>query len=131
MKNISIIILLAFSPILSAQTDTVKMNIPDSIRVEVMPEFPGGERAVMDFVSNNLKYPEAAKEMNIQGKVYVKFAVNTDGKVSDIQIVKGLSKECDNEVLRVIRLMPDWKPGTLNGIPVKTYYTLPVKFALN
>jgi len=96
-----------------------------------MPEFPGGERAVMDFVSNNLKYPEAAKEMNIQGKVYVKFAVNTDGKVSDIQIVKGLSKECDNEVLRVIRLMPDWKPGTLNGIPVKTYYTLPVKFALN
>ena len=98
--------------------------------VEQMPEFPGGDKAMMDFISSNIKYPELAKENGVMGKVYVKFIVKADGNISDIVLLKGIGSGCDEEVLRVINLMPQWKPGKQNGVAVNVVYTLPVSFYL-
>ena len=99
--------------------------------VEEMPQFPGGMRACMEFLANNVKYPAAAQEMGIQGKVVTSFVVNTDGTIVDVKIVRSVSPELDQETLRVISLMPKWKPGTQKGKPVRVKYTLPLNFRLS
>ena len=98
--------------------------------VEQMPEFPGGQAAVNEFLSKNIMYPEIAKESNIQGRVTVKFVVNEEGNVSDIIVVKGIGGGCDEEAIRVVKKMPKWKPGKQNGRPVKVYFSLPITFRL-
>ncbi len=98
--------------------------------VEEIPEFPGGEKKLNEFLASNIHYPEVAKEMNIQGIVYVKFTVNEDGSVSNAEITKGVGFGCDEEVLRIISIMPEWKPAMQNNKPVSVYYTLPVSFKL-
>lgn len=98
--------------------------------VEQMPEFPGGQEALMNFLMNNIKYPDSAKEYGVAGKVYAKFVVNPDGKVSDIEIIKGIGMGCDQEVIRVLSIMPSWNPGKQNGKAVSVYFTLPVSFYL-
>lgn len=100
------------------------------ITVEQMPEFPGGEAALYTFLANNIKYPDEAKEQKVEGTVYVKFLVNKKGKISDVQIVKGIGAGCDTEAERVVKKMPDWNPGMQEGKTVDVYYTLPVKFQL-
>ena len=99
--------------------------------VEEAPQFPGGMRACMEFLANNVKYPPAAQEMGIQGKVVTSFVVNTDGSIVDVKIVRSVSPELDQETLRVISLMPKWKPGTQKGKPVRVRYTLPLNFRLS
>jgi len=96
--------------------------------VEKMPEYQGGDAKLMDFLEKNLIYPEAEKNKNIQGRVYVSFVVNTLGKIEQAKVLKSLSPECDKEVLRVINLMTNWIPGKQNGVPVSVRYTLPIKF---
>lgn len=98
--------------------------------VEKMPQFPGGPDALMKFLKKNLRYPEIAQENYIQGKVYAQFIVDKTGKITDLKIIKGLDKSCDDEALRIINLMPDWMPGMQNGTPVAVYFTLPVAFQL-
>jgi protein TonB len=95
--------------------------------------FPGGEAALKEFIANNLQYPEYAKEAGIEGKCYVKFIVSETGKCSDFTVLRGTSGcgGCDKEALRLLKLMPDWIPGKLYGEPVRSYYTLPVKFSLD
>jgi len=98
--------------------------------VEQMPEFPGGQAAIAEYLYKNLRYPEMAKENNIQGRVSVKFVVNEEGNVSDVQVVKGIGGGCDEEAVRVVKKMPSWKAGKQNGRAVKVWYTLPITFKL-
>jgi periplasmic protein TonB len=98
-----------------------------AIYVEQMPE-PSVN--LNQFLSSNLRYPELAKENNIEGRVTVRFVVNEEGKISDAMVIKGIGGGCDEEALRVVRKMPPWKPGKQNGRAVKVYYTLPITFTL-
>ena len=82
------------------------------------------------FINSNLVYPKAAKEKNISGKVNVRFSVDTDGSISGVSVVKGINPELDAEAIRVIKLLPAWKPGKLEGKPVKVWYSMPVTFTL-
>ena len=105
---------------------------PDKIftAVEQMPEFPGGMAALQKYLSQNIRYPAAAREDNIQGKVILKFVVDKDGSVGDIQILRDIGGGCGKEADRVVRGMPKWRAGKQNGAAVKVYYTLPVSFKL-
>jgi TonB family protein len=98
---------------------------------EEMPQFPGGMRACMEFLGRNIKYPAAAQEAGIQGKVIVTFVVNTDGTIVDAQVIKSVSPDLDKEALRVIGLMPKWQPGKQKGKPVRVKYTMPMNFRLS
>jgi TonB family protein len=96
--------------------------------IEVMPVFPGGEKELMKFVAENLKYPEASKAKNIQGRVIVRFVVNSAGKIEKSELVRSLNSECDKEALRIVSLFPTWTPGKQNGVNVSVFYTLPIRF---
>ena len=98
--------------------------------IEEMPEFPGGLDALVTFVSNNLKYPQTAQETGIQGKVHVQFIVEPDGSISNIKISKGIGGGCDEEAIRVVSIMPRWKPGKHEGKFVRVSYILPINFKL-
>ena len=99
--------------------------------VESMPEFPGGGMtAMMQFLSKNIKYPVNAQKNGTQGRVTVQFIVNADGSISNIGIIRGVDPELDGEAVRVISTMPNWKPGTQKGKPVRVKYTVPVMFRL-
>ncbi len=98
--------------------------------VEQQPEFPGGLEAMMKFIQKNMKYPAQARRMGTEGKVFIGFVVNSDGKIVDVNTIKGISADCDKEATRVIGLMPPWKPGKQNGRAVRVRYVLPVNFKL-
>lgn len=98
--------------------------------VEEMPSFPGGTGELMKFLSKNIKYPEIAAENGIKGRVMVSFVVNKDGKIVDVQVIRGVDPSLDKEAVRVVKSMPAWKPGKQSGKPVRTRYTLPVMFKL-
>lgn len=98
--------------------------------VEKMPEFPGGQMALMQFLSKNMKYPTIAQENGTQGRVTVQFVVNRDGSIVDAKVIRGVDPYLDKEALRVVGLMPKWKPGEQRGKPVRVKYTVPVMFRL-
>ena len=100
------------------------------VAVEQPAEFPGGQAAMMKWLSNNIRYPEAAQQNGISGRVVVKFVVERDGSVSSPTIVKGVDRDLDQEALRVVKRMPKWQPGKNNGQPVRSYFNLPVTFRL-
>ncbi|MDN5350906.1 MAG: hypothetical protein PWQ54_2302 [Bacteroidales bacterium] len=99
--------------------------------VEVMPEYPGGPAAMMNFLANNISYPEQARRDTIQGRVFVNFVVEADGSVSNVKILRGIGGGCDQEAKRVVELMPKWTPGYQRGQAVRVSFNLPVRFALN
>lgn len=105
-------------------------KVYDMSVVETAPEFNGGQKELSKYVSANLKYPAAARQNNVQGKVYLGFVVEKDGTVSDIKIRQGIGSGCDEEAVRVLRNSPKWKPGVLKGNPVRTYCVLPITFQL-
>lgn len=98
--------------------------------LEVHPSFPGGQEALLQYLSNNITYPNVARTYNIQGTVAATFVVNIDGSISDAAIVKDIGGGCGEEVLRVLSLMPNWLPGEVDGQPVRVRFTLPVRFRL-
>jgi protein TonB len=98
--------------------------------VEEMPTFPGGEKALMEFIYANIVYPEIAKENNIQGRVILKFCVTYKGGVDQVQILKSVDPALDQEAIRVIKMLPAWKPGKQGGKPVNVWYNVPVTFQL-
>ncbi len=100
------------------------------VSVEQMPQFQGGNEALMKFISSNLKYPTIAAENGIEGRVMVRFVVGKDGSVSDVTILRGLDASCDREAKRVVESMPKWIPGRQNGREVPVYFTLPIVFKL-
>lgn len=105
-------------------------NLPFEI-VEVMPSFPGGESAFGKFLGKNIRYPSAASEASIHGKVYVSFIVERDGTLTDITVERGIGYGCDEEVIRVMKRAPKWTPGIQNGKPVRVKYTVPVAFNIS
>lgn len=98
--------------------------------VEQMAEFPGGEDALMKYLGQNIKYPKAAREHDIKGRVFVEFIVQKDGSIYGIKILRGIGYGCDEEVVRVVKAMPKWIPAKMNGKPVAMRYKLPVMFAM-
>ena len=98
--------------------------------VEEMPEYPGGMQECMKFLSKNIKYPQISQENGTQGRVVVQFVVNKDGSIVDPVVVRGVDPYLDKEALRVIAMMPKWKPGKQRGKPVRVKYTVPVMFRL-
>lgn len=104
---------------------------PLNLRViERLPEFPGGMVEFMKWITRQLRYPKAAIAQKIQGIVTVGFIIGKDGTVSEVKIVKGIDPLLDNEALRVVKLMPKWKPGEEKGKPCLTYFCIPVNFSL-
>lgn len=98
--------------------------------VEKPAEFPGGQMGLMTWLSNNIRYPEAAQQARVEGRVIVKFVIEKDGTVSNAVVVKGVNKDLDAEALRVVRRMPKWIPGENDGKPVASYFTLPIQYKL-
>lgn len=97
---------------------------------ETQPSFPGGTEALYKFLYGNIRYPELARETGIQGTVYVQFVVWNDGSIRNISLERGIGGGCDEEALRVIRMMPDWNPGLQRTKPVNVQMVLPIKFVL-
>lgn len=99
---------------------------------EVNPEFPGGEKALFEFLGENTKFPAIAKDAGIQGIVYVQFVIMEDGSINPdmVEILRGVHPALDQEAIRVIKLMPNWVPGYQRGQAVRVYYKLPFRFYL-
>jgi protein TonB len=98
--------------------------------VEQMPEFPGGEGALRQYLANAVKYPVIALENNIQGKVYVTFVIDETGNIASVDLLRSVDVSLDNEALRVVRSLPKWKPGKQGGKPVKVRFSVPIQFEL-
>ncbi|SIN71098.1 energy transducer TonB [Algoriphagus halophilus] len=108
----------------TAQTQEVHQE------VDVMPQPPGGMSGLMAFMSENLKYPEQAKEKGVEGVVIVSFVVQKDGSISNPEILRGIGAGCDEEAIRVVKAFPSWTPGEKDGEKVNTQIQLPVKYML-
>jgi len=98
--------------------------------VEQMPQFPGGEAALMKYLSSHINYPPMAAENNVQGRVVVQFVVDKTGKVGEVKVVRSVDKDLDREAVRVCKSLPKFTPGRQNGQAVSVWYTLPVQFKL-
>ena len=98
--------------------------------VEQMPEYPGGQAALFEFISKNVKYPEDAVKKKVEGKVFVTFVVDTDGKITDVSLMRKVFPSLDAEAIRVISAMPNWIPGRQKGQAVRVKYTVPIMFRL-
>ena len=98
--------------------------------VEEMPEFPGGQAAMLKFIGKHLRYPASAQAKGISGSVYVTFVISPDGQVTKVEVIKGIDTACDLEAARVISKMPAWKPGRQSGRNVPVRYSLPIRFSI-
>ncbi|MCC7233094.1 MAG: energy transducer TonB [Bacteroidia bacterium] len=133
MKNIFLLILLSTSYFAFSQQpetgkrDKVKAGFGVTV-VQVQPEFPGGPDSLQSFLKDHLVYPDSARIHRIQGRVYIGFRVDRTGKIKDTKVISSVNDELDQEALRVVQMMPDWKPGTAGGSPVDVQYILPVDF---
>lgn len=98
--------------------------------VEVMPSFPGGQGALMSYLSSHVKYPVVAQENGVQGRVTVSFVVERDGSITDVHVVRSVDPSLDREAARVVSSMPNWQPGKQNGSAVRVKFNVPVQFKL-
>lgn len=98
--------------------------------VETSPSFPGGDEARIRFLTNNIRYPQEARDAGISGTVYITFVVERDGSTSDVRVLRGIGGGCDEEAVRVIKMMPEWSPGKQRGKPVRVQFNMPIKFSL-
>jgi len=101
------------------------------VHVERMPQFPGGDRALLKFLAEKTIYPEIAKENGIQGRVFVSFVINKKGEVVDIRLARGVDPSLDKEALRVVSLLPKWTPGKQREKAVNVAFNVPINFRLN
>ena len=114
-------------------TEMIRRSEKDEIYtiVETQAEFPGGLKEMYKFIQTNLKYPEVARKLSLGGKAFLKFVVNEDGNISNVEIIKGTGNdEMDEEAIRVVKLMPKWKPASMTGKEVKCYFNLPLIYSL-
>lgn len=98
--------------------------------VEEQPQYPGGDESRIKYLQDNIKYPDEAKELGVQGKVFVTFVVEVDGSITDVRVLRGIGAGCDEEAIRVVKGMPKWVPGKQRGVPVRVQFNLPIKFTL-
>lgn len=126
---------LTITPVKKSSTDTFASNNQKEEMiftvVEQMPEFPGGQTSLLQFINKNLKYPEEAFNAGIEGRVACVFIVNTDGSICNAEVLRGVSPSLDSEALRVIRSMPKWTPGYQRGKAVRVKFNIPITFRLN
>ena len=115
------------------QAQTKENKIKDGVYLEVeeMPEYPGGEQALMNDLIGSIKYPDEAKKNGIQGKVFVSFVIDEQGKVTNAKIERGVEASLDKESLRVVNGLKTWKPGKQKGKTVKVAYTIPINYTLD
>ncbi len=113
----------------NAETKKEKMEVFDKVDVE--PEFNGGQEAMVKYIQNEVKYPKNAANEGVEGTIYVGFVVSKYGEITEANVMRPVHPELDAEALRVVRLMPDWKPGMKDGKDVAVRYTLPISFQLN
>ena len=117
--------------IVEIEEEVEEEEAPVFFIVEEMPEFPGGTLELQKYIAKTIKYPEIAKENNIQGRVYITFVINDKGNVENIKIARGVDPSLDKEAKRVIKSFPRWKPGKQRGKAVKVSMSLPINFKLN
>ena len=132
-KNVSLKVALMMLVLLfSFMTSTAQTKKNDMVFdvVEVMPQFPGGQIAMLQYLMKNIKYPEQAMKEGIQGRVAVRFIVEKDGSISDVKPVLSVHPLLNKEAVRVVESMPKWTPGKHNGKPVRVRFNLPVMFKL-
>ncbi len=132
-KNVSLKVALMMLVLLfSFMTSTAQTKKNDMVFdvVEVMPQFPGGQIAMLQYLMKNIKYPEQAMKEGIQGRVTVRFIVEKDGSISDVKPVLSVHPLLNKEAVRVVKSMPKWSPGKHNGKPVRVRFNLPVMFKL-
>lgn len=110
----------------SAEQDVIEEE--SFVVVEEMPEFPGGMAKLTEYLAKNIKYPQAARENGIQGRVFVNFVVERDGSISNVKVMRSLGGGCDEEAVRVVKSMPKWEPGKQRGKAVRVSYNLPINF---
>ena len=99
--------------------------------VEQLPEYPGGDEALMKYLSDNLVYPPRAREAGIEGRVMVGFVLEPEGRISNVKVVRSKAAALDEEAIRVVKAMPKWKPGKQRGKAVRVQYQIPITFTLN
>ena len=116
------------SPIEVPKTDVAPNNGQPFISVEKMPEYPGGEKALLSFIRDHLRYPAYESELGIHGKAVIGFVIDENGKVTDVSVVKGVSKGLDRESVRVIKMLQDFTPGMQSGRTVKVRFIIPIDF---
>lgn len=132
-KNVSLKVALMMLVLLfSFTTSTAQTKKNDMVFdvVEVMPQFPGGQIAMMKYIMENMKYPKQAMKEGIQGRVTVRFIVEKDGSISDVKPILSVHPLLNKEAVRVVESMPKWTPGKQNGKPVRVRFNLPVMFKL-
>ena len=132
-KNVSLkvalmMLVLLFS-FMTSTAQTKKNNMAYDV-VEVMPQYPGGQIAMMKYIMENIKYPKQAMKEGIQGRVTVSFIVEKDGRVSNVRLLRSVQSALDKEAIRVVKSMPKWTPGKHNGKSVRVRFNLPVMFKL-
>jgi len=112
-------------------TDTQVIEPEIFYVVEEEPTFPGGYEKLAEYLSNEITYPQVARESGIQGIVYVDFIIEPNGGITNVKAKRGIGGGCDEEAIRVVKNMPNWLPGKQRGIPVRVQINLPIKFILN
>ncbi|GHT06450.1 cell envelope biogenesis protein TonB [Bacteroidia bacterium] len=118
--------------VIDPSTDPVFKDYGENVfsHVETPPKFPGGDKALMQWLNDNIDYPPVAQEQGIQGRVILRFVIDSDGSVTNVGVQRSLDPSCDKEAVRAAKKMPKWEPGKQNGETVPVYYTLPVMFKL-
>ena len=132
-KTLAIALLVALGAMAHAQKParaTVTKSTEIFTVVEKNPEYPGGDEALYQFIASNIQYPEAAKADGKGGMVYLTFVIETDGTISDVKVLRSPHPALGEEAVRVVRLMPKWKPGKQRGKKVRVQYNLPINFQL-
>lgn len=113
----------------SEQVPALRKDKPFTV-VDEMPRYQGGENAMINYISTNLKYPKGAQNSGIQGRIIVRFVVEKDGSITDVKVIRGLDPACDAEAIRVVKEMPKWTPGKQRGVAVPVFFTLPIVYRL-
>ena len=131
MKKLFFLMAMFAMMTLTVQAQKNNATAPVYDKVEVMPEYPGGMMAMMEFMMKTMKYPKEAEKQQLQGRTLVSFIVEADGSVSNLDVMQSSHPILDKEALRVVGLMPKWKPGRQKGKAVRVSYVVPVTFALN
>lgn len=128
----AVIAIMAGNQVGASDFESERYNDVEKIytNVEQPATFPGGIGALVEWLSENLQYPERAQKNDIQGRVTVQFVVSADGSIGDVTVLKGIDEDLDNEAIRVVKSMPKWEPGKVDGQAVKTYFRLPLSFRL-
>jgi protein TonB len=112
------------------EPEQIVEEVYEQYNIQEKPAFPGGEGELMTYIISNIKYPVVAQENGIEGTVYIRFVVTKTGNVGETQVMKSADPLLDEEAVRVVRSLPKWTPGKINGNPVNVWFIVPIKFKL-